>query len=129
MKNINLFLLILLLALLATLLIAFRLLKQEPPRTVIPSALTPTPKSFLLVPPVFSPTPSPKQKIINQLPIDQENYSVQYLPKTDEFLVLIKKNPYSKFKKEVLGWFRGFGLSDPEKELPLLFTSSRWVGP
>ena len=118
MKNINLFLLVLFLALLATLLIVFRL-----------RASTPAPKSFLFVPPTLSPTPLPKQKIINQLPIDKENYSVQYLPKTDEFLVLIKKNPYSKFKKEVLDWFRGFGLADPEKELPLLFTSSRWVGP
>jgi len=70
-----------------------------------------------------------KNKIISQLPVETENYSIQYLSKNDQFFITIKKSPYDTYKSQVIIWFKNFGISRPEEDLPLFFTSSRWVTP
>jgi len=96
---------------------------QTPPLPLYPSpGAKTTPKSQ-------SNSGQIKKKIISQLPVETENYSIQYLTKNDQFFVTIKKNPYNDHKSQIISWFEDFGISNPEEDLPLFFTSSRWVGP
>lgn len=95
------------------------------PKKEIPSVSKPT-----LVPiPIITPTSgfSPKEKIIGLLPITNENYTIQYLPVPQKFLVLILKNPFEEYKTEVEGWFRSQGL-DP-KDPSISWGSARGVAP
>jgi hypothetical protein len=119
-KNRGVFFLVLFLAVVVVVLFCLRLLAAKPAQINAPSP-TPRPVPTRVL---FLPT-----EIIAKLPIDNENYSVQYFSQTDQFFVLIKKNPYFQFKKEVLAWFASFGVKNPEKELNLFFTSTPWVGP
>ena len=102
----------------------------------IPSSPVSSPTSFPPSPSLPSPTPEKepkaeeiKDKIIDSLPYETESSSIQYLSDTDKFFILIKKNPYEAYKTQVLAWFKEFGIEDPEKKLPLFFTSTRWVAP
>jgi len=131
MKNKNLFLLILILSFTATLLFIWHLFFKPPKAAPVRKTGFP--------PEISLPSPSPleknaqlkeiKERLILALPLTTENYFIQYLPKTDQFFILIKSKPYSLYKNEVLSWFKSFGIKDPEKDLPLFFTSSRWVVP
>lgn len=144
MRNKNLLVFIGLLALIATLLTVWRLLSK--PIKKAPSLPSPPPSSsfpspLLSLSPISSPSqPSPtpeeepgvketKNKIIDNLPYETDGYSIQYLPNTDKFFILIKQNPYEVYKNEAIAWFKKFGVEDPEKDLPLFFTSTRWVAP
>lgn len=98
-----------------------------PERSLLPTA-SPSPG--------LTPAPTPTQlpqdiikEIISQLPVETQDYSIQYLPASQQFFILIKQNPYGVNKAKALAWFKNFGLVNPEEELPLFFTSSRWVGP
>ncbi|MBM3208749.1 hypothetical protein FJZ40_00445 [Candidatus Shapirobacteria bacterium] len=72
---------------------------------------------------------SAKERVIASLPRQSENYYIQYLPDADQFFIQILKNPYDRYQNEAVRWLASFGITDPEKELNLLFTSSRWVAP
>jgi len=81
----------------------------------------------------LSPTPKTessaedKSKFITFLPIDNENYLVEYFPDRDSFFVQIRKNPYSFYKKEVEGIFRQFRM--PLNSVNVEWSSVRGVGP
>ncbi|OGY10541.1 MAG: hypothetical protein A3D26_00375 [Candidatus Blackburnbacteria bacterium RIFCSPHIGHO2_02_FULL_44_20] len=81
----------------------------------------------------YSPTPaveSPaenKSKFITFLPIDNENYLVEYFPDRDYFFVQIRKNPYSFYKKQVEDIFGQFKI--PLNSVNVEWSSVRGVGP
>ncbi|MFZ5365822.1 MAG: hypothetical protein ACOZBZ_00835 [Patescibacteria group bacterium] len=85
---------------------------------------TPTPTPTII--PVITPTIS-KEGVINLLPIITENYTIQYLPRPQKFLVLILKNPFEKYKLEVEEWFRLQGM-DP-KDPSISWGSAKGVAP
>lgn len=106
-----------------------------PERSLLPTA-SPAPGLTQAPTPIFTTAPTPTQppqditgKIISQLPVETQSYSIQYLPANQQFFILIKQNPYEANKAKVIAWFKNFGLANPEEELPLFFTSSRWIGP
>lgn len=55
-----------------------------------------------------------KVEIINKLPVITEGYSIEYLKTSDRFVVSIKQNPASQYKKEAKEWFRQNGVADPD---------------
>jgi len=139
MSNKNLFIFIFLLALIATLLAIWTFVLKPTQKTPSPALPSPPP-SFFFPSPLLSPFPpsypsfpslpkETKENIIDSLPYETDGYSIQYLTKTDKFFILIKQNPYQQYKDQALAWFKNFGLENPEEELSLFFTSSRWVAP
>ena len=111
------------LAFLVGALVFWKFLVQKPKET-LPVLPTPTPTSAFV--PTIIPTSS-KEKVINLLPLITENYTIQYLPVPQKFLVLILKNPFEKYKLEVEEWFRSQGI-DPNDQ-SISWGSVRGVAP
>lgn len=56
-----------------------------------------------------------QKKIIGLLPLNTEEFSIQYFPKTDIFLVQIKKEPFSTYQQIAIAWFQEQGIKDLAK--------------
>lgn len=119
----NTLLLLFILAFLAGGLLTWKFFLQKPRKEAPMMIPAPTP-----TPPV-TPTSgfSPKEKVVNLLPIITENYTIQYLPAPQKFLVLILKNPFERYKSEVEDWFRSQGM-DPN-DPSISWGSARGVAP
>lgn len=101
--------------------------RQKPPpqKPLVPS---PTPLPFIIPSPVFSPLPQKiKARLIKKLPVITENYTIEYLSKSDKFLVIILKNPFELNKKAAEEWFRREG-ADPA-QVSIQWGSAPYVAP
>lgn len=59
-----------------------------------------------------------RNKIIEQTPYSQTNYSVEYYPLDETFVVHLCQEPFKTTKQEALDWFNSFGAAKLTK-LPL----------
>lgn len=77
----------------------------------------------------LSPTPvyNPKEEILKNLPVVTDNYTIEYLPIPQKFMIIILKNPYEKYKTEVEKWFKDQGM-DPS-DAHLFWGSAKGVAP
>lgn len=116
----NTIILISFLAFLTGILFFWKFFVQKPSRKELPLP-SPTPSPVLVSP---APGISPKQKIINLLPITTESYTIEYLPKPDKIFVLILGEPFERFKAEIEEWFYAQGVKDLE-ELDVSWGSAR----
>lgn len=105
--------LIIVLVLVILILLFLRASAQNNPPVV---TISPTPKQEPAQPPsptTLRPVSSViKRNIIKKLPITTEGYTIQYLDKGDEFLVIMLLNPYEKYKKEASSWFLQNGVQN-----------------
>jgi len=123
--NRNVIIIIIFLAFLLGILVfwKFFLVKSQKQTSLPAPTINPTPILTLTptaTPIFFLPSPTidikvtPKEKIINLLPITTQNYTIEYLPKIDKFFVLIFGTPFEKYKKEIEEWFYSQGIEKLE---------------
>lgn len=68
-----------------------------------------------------------KTQLIAKLPIDAEQYLIEYFPDRDYFFVQIRKTPYSQYKAQVESLFRQNGVD--LSHVTIEWGSVRGVGP
>ena len=56
-----------------------------------------------------------KQKIINLLPIENEDFTIEYSAPVDQFIVIIRRQPIETYRKEAEQWFKDQGVKDLER--------------
>lgn len=93
----------------AVLLVVFYLLPKEEKPSDSSKVLTPTRALTFQEQTLLNQS---KNQFINQLPIDTEEYLIEYLPSQDYFFVQIRKNPYQQYKQQIESLFKQNGI-DP----------------
>jgi len=98
------------LSFLVIILLVFKIIQKE--KTQIPSSqieITPTPT-------VVSPTPASPcplgKNVRGKLPLVTKNYTIEYFPVSQKFLVMILGRPFEKYKAEAEKWLSSYGI-DP----------------
>lgn len=104
-KKILILLLILSVFLIVILYLKFSVKNKE--NTSLESTPTPLIPTITLLPEptILSPTITARSKVINLMPIIKEDYTIEYLPASDKFVVMILKKPFDKIEKGVENWF------------------------
>lgn len=124
-------LILVLIFLILILVVLLLLSKKEGKPTLIPPRqefISPTPitKPINIVLPTIAftptqiPSPIPKQKLnrqqlINLMPVITEDFDIEYLKKSDLFLVTIKRGPYDIVRTKSEQWFIDRGITDFEE--------------
>ncbi len=116
---------IIILAFLAVVLLAWEFLFKPKSEE---GQVSPTPITL----PVVTTMPTPagetaKDRAIKLMPLLTKNYTIQYLPNQDKFLVIILNNPFEEYQQEVKDWFVSLGI-DPSS-VNITWASSRGVAP
>ncbi len=86
-------------------LLVLKILNKQLPSEETAPEITPSITIFPTQNLTQTPTLSPEDKVIKQLPIVNNNYTIEYSAVSRKFIVIILKNPYKKFKAEAEGWF------------------------
>lgn len=128
MPNKKLFTILIFVLLFLLLLKLNQLVTPKPTATPAPTIFFYSPKPAIIVLPTTNPATVSSDKIISQLPIETPEYTIQYLPKTKKFIVMILENPFEENKKKAEEWFKEQGVEDLS-ELNISFGSSRGVAP
>jgi len=118
--------LIVFLILLVVILLVLKILqgKNSPVQTPPVETITPT---IAIVSPTLSSPCSPDENTRSKLPFVTPNYTIQYLPVPKKFFIMIKENPYEKYKTEAEKWLITQKV-DPNS--PCVFwTSAKGVAP
>lgn len=128
MPNKKLFTILIFVLLFLLLLKLNQLVAPKPTATPAPTILLYSPEPTIIVVPTITTSTVSLNDIISVLPIETEEYTIQYLPKTKKFIVMILENPFEENKKKVEEWFKEQGVEDLS-ELNISFGSSRGVAP
>lgn len=101
------------------------ILPNQSKKTSSPATLSPTPvKEFFPSPSPTKQYRSPKEKLINLLPIKQESFTMEYLASEDIFVALIKTVDLEAGKGEAIAWLENQGITNWE-ELDILWGGGR----
>lgn len=122
MRNTKILLVILLIIVLILILLTLLLggFKKEsnkpktPPTPPSPSQIQTTPTANPTVP-VITPKPITKEQLIKMMPVQQPEFNIEYLSKSDIFLVTIKESPYDQNKEKSKQWLIANGVTDFQK--------------
>lgn len=109
-------------------LFAFGLLLATPDRDSVQKTTTPSPApTKALTQQEQASLIQSKQRFISQLPIDNDQYLIEYFSDRDYFFVQIRKNPYRQYKQQIENIFRQNRI-DPNY-VNIEWGSVRGVGP
>lgn len=70
---------------------------------------------------------SKKTLVVSALPYSTNEFTIEYLPAVDTFIIQIKRPPFETNKTSALNWFKQFGVEKPESEFKILLTSEKGV--
>lgn len=106
--------LITILIIIIIILVILRLVTENAPRTAqIAPAPSPSPTDAFVPTTSTAASFSVKNRLIKRLPVVTDEYTIQYLIKSDTFLVTILLNPYKEYKNQAVAWFVQNGIQDP----------------
>lgn len=98
----------------------------SPTETIIPTPVIASP-TYTAPSPSSSPSCSLNNTIIGKLPIATNQYTIEYLPAPQKFLVMILQNPYEGYQIEAKKWFISQGI-DPNSSC-IFWSSIKGVAP
>ncbi len=99
--------------------------KPLPPAKITPSLVPPSP-TITAAPSIRTTADPLKRKIINLLPVENEDFSIEYSAPVDQFIVIIRRQPVNTYRKKAEQWFKDRGVKNL-KRFNILWGETRGI--